>query len=178
MSIDLECLQAINGDHADLGCLKSADKNHLSKIAPHYLLVEDVFPKLYPADSMFVFQCYVSQEVSSAMARVWIAQKEHTSLTRCRPSAMAVLEISLLQMEVFISAAVQVCLHLFLPYTKYRIKNYMIQICSGITSGRVLNGKLYAQRLHKLISLHLLTCCFMKISLQSSEQNSKFCSDD
>ena len=28
---------------------------------------------------------------------------------------------------------------------------YMIQICSGITSDRVLNGKLYAQRLQKLI---------------------------
>ena len=70
----------------------------------------------------------------------------------------------------------------------------MIQICSGITSGiyRVLNGELYAQRLQKvnssafayrlfhedfssiirakerlqkLIYLHLLTGCFMKISL-------------
>ena len=44
----------------------------------------------------------------------------------------------------------------------------MIQICSGITSGRVLNGELYAQRLQYL---HLLTGCFMKISLQSLEQN-------
>ena len=47
----------------------------------------------------------------------------------------------------------------------------MIQICSGITSGRVLNGELYAQRLHKLIYLPLLTGCFMKISLQSSERD-------
>ena len=47
----------------------------------------------------------------------------------------------------------------------------MIQICSGITSGRVLNGELCAQRLQKLIYLHLLTGCFMKISLQSSELN-------
>ena len=47
----------------------------------------------------------------------------------------------------------------------------MIQICSGITSGRVLNGEFYAQRLQKLIYLHLLTGCFMKISLQSSELN-------
>ena len=38
----------------------------------------------------------------------------------------------------------------------------MIQICSGITSGRVLNGELYAQRLEKLIYLHLLTGCFMR----------------
>ena len=45
----------------------------------------------------------------------------------------------------------------------------MIQICSGITSGRVFNGELYAQRLQKLIYLHLLTGWFMKISLQSSE---------
>ena len=47
----------------------------------------------------------------------------------------------------------------------------MIQICSGITSGRVLNGELYAQRLQNIIYLHLLTGCFVKISLQSSEQN-------
>ena len=46
----------------------------------------------------------------------------------------------------------------------------MIQIYSGITSGRVLNGELYAQRLQKLIYLHLLTGCFMKICLQSSEK--------
>ena len=49
----------------------------------------------------------------------------------------------------------------------------MIQIYSGITSGRVLNGELSAQRLQKLIYLHLLTGCFM-ISLQSSEQNVVF----
>ena len=30
----------------------------------------------------------------------------------------------------------------------------MIQISSGITSGRVLNGELYAQRLQKLTYLH------------------------
>ena len=47
----------------------------------------------------------------------------------------------------------------------------MIQVCSGITSGRVFNGELYAQILQKLIYLHLLTGCFMKISLQSSKQN-------
>ena len=38
----------------------------------------------------------------------------------------------------------------------------IIQICSGITHGRVLNGELYAQRLQKLIYLHLSTDCFMK----------------
>ena len=32
---------------------------------------------------------------------------------------------------------------------------YMIQVCSGITGGRVLNGELYAQGLQKLIYLHL-----------------------
>ena len=47
----------------------------------------------------------------------------------------------------------------------------MIQICPGITSGRVLNGELYAQRLQKLIYLHLLTGCFMKISFHFSDQN-------
>ena len=44
----------------------------------------------------------------------------------------------------------------------------IIQICSGITRGRVLNGELYAQRLQKLIYLHLSTDCFMKISVHSS----------
>ena len=34
----------------------------------------------------------------------------------------------------------------------------------------MLNGELYAQRLQKLIYLYLFTDCFMKISLQFSEQ--------
>ena len=46
--------------------------------------------------------------------------------------------------------------------------NAVIQICSGITCGTVLNGELYAQRLQKLIYLHLSTDCFMKISLHSA----------
>ena len=45
------------------------------------------------------------------------------------------------------------------------VNNYTIQIFSGISRGRVLNGELYAQRLQKLIYLHLSTGCFMKISL-------------
>ena len=49
-------------------------------------------------------------------------------------------------------------------------KYHIIQLCSGITPGTVLSGELYAQRLQKLIYLHLFTDCFMKISLQSSEQ--------
>ena len=51
----------------------------------------------------------------------------------------------------------------------------MIQICSVITSGRMFNGELYAQRLQKLIYLHLPTGCFMKISLPSSEQKCIIC---
>ena len=46
---------------------------------------------------------------------------------------------------------------------------HIIQMCSGITRGRVLNGELHAQRLLKLIYSHLFTDCFMKISRQSSE---------
>ena len=46
----------------------------------------------------------------------------------------------------------------------------IIQICSGITRGRVLNGELYAQRLQQLIYLHLSKDCFMKISFQSTGQ--------
>ena len=53
----------------------------------------------------------------------------------------------------------------FILHSKY--KTYfqsIIQICSGITRGRVLDGELYAQRLQKLIYLHLSTDCFMKVS--------------
>ena len=42
--------------------------------------------------------------------------------------------------------------------------NLIIKIYSRITRGRVLNGVLYAQRLQKLIYLHLFAECFMKIS--------------
>ena len=49
---------------------------------------------------------------------------------------------------------------------------------SGITSGSVLNGELYAQRSQKLMYLHLLTDCFMKISLYSSEQNFALMSEE
>ena len=34
----------------------------------------------------------------------------------------------------------------------------------------MFNGELFAQRLQKLIYLHSLTGCFMKISIQSSKQ--------
>ena len=46
----------------------------------------------------------------------------------------------------------------------------IIQMCSEITSGKVFNGELYAQRFQKLIYLHLFTDCFMEISHQPSEQ--------
>ena len=44
----------------------------------------------------------------------------------------------------------------------------IIQIDSGITRGRVLNGELYTQILQNLIDQYLSTDCFMKISLRSS----------
>ena len=47
---------------------------------------------------------------------------------------------------------------------------HIIQIYSGIIGGRVLNGELYTQRLHKLIYLCLSTECFMKISFYFSGQ--------
>ena len=46
----------------------------------------------------------------------------------------------------------------------YSIRN-ISQTCSGITRGIMLNGELYAQRLQKLLYLHLFTDCFLKISL-------------
>ena len=48
---------------------------------------------------------------------------------------------------------------------RYLLYLFIIQICSGIIRGKVLNGDLYAQRLLMLIYLHLFTSCFMKISL-------------
>ena len=55
-------------------------------------------------------------------------------------------------------------------YTSIHNLNYIIQICSGITRGRVLNGEPYAQRLQKLFYMHWPTDCFMKLSLQSIRQ--------
>ena len=46
----------------------------------------------------------------------------------------------------------------FCMYVLYILRNQKIQICSGITRGRVLNGELYAQDAD----------CFMKISLRST----------
>ena len=51
----------------------------------------------------------------------------------------------------------------------YLMIHDIIQMCSGITHGRVLNGDFYAQRFQNLIYLHLFTDCFMTISIQSSE---------
>ena len=53
----------------------------------------------------------------------------------------------------------------------YTVTNHIVLICSGITRCRVLNVELYAQRLQKLIYLHLFTDCFMKISIQSMGQS-------
>ena len=65
-----------------------------------------------------------------------------------------------------------------------KLVHHIIQIYSGITSGRVLDGELlYTEILEvnlfafaltcrisvKLIYLHLFTDCLMKVSLQSSE---------
>ena len=46
----------------------------------------------------------------------------------------------------------------------------IIQMYSGITHGRVLNGEFYAERFQKLLCLNLFTDYFMNISTQSSEQ--------
>ena len=41
--------------------------------------------------------------------------------------------------------------------------SFVVQICYKTKCGRVLNGKLYAQRLQKLIFLHLSTDCFISL---------------
>ena len=59
-----------------------------------------------------------------------------------------------------------------MPGGSFEANNYnemhIIQIYCGITSGRVLNGELYTQRIQELIDLYLSTDCFVKISLYSS----------
>ena len=45
---------------------------------------------------------------------------------------------------------------------------HIIQMCSVITHGRLLNGQIYAQRFQKLVYLHLFTDYFMKFSPQLS----------
>ena len=53
--------------------------------------------------------------------------------------------------------------HLSVP-AEVATKRGIIQLCSGITCGRVLNGEYYSQtKLQELIYLHLSTDCFMKI---------------
>ena len=45
---------------------------------------------------------------------------------------------------------------------------HIIQICSGITRGRVLNGELYTQRFKKLICIRLQTVSWRFLSILSS----------
>ena len=54
-------------------------------------------------------------------------------------------------------------------YTNIILDSGRFKFCSGITCGRVLNREIYAQLLQKFIYLHLLTGCFMKISLHSPD---------
>ena len=53
----------------------------------------------------------------------------------------------------------------------------MVQSCSGVIRGEVFIGELYTQRFKNLIYLHSGTDCFMKISLQPSEQIQLFSLD-
>ena len=46
---------------------------------------------------------------------------------------------------------------------------YIIQIYSGITCGRVLNGELYTCKLYKLINLCWSTGCFVKLHFTPEE---------
>ena len=55
------------------------------------------------------------------------------------------------------------CGHSVMPQMCFQLVWCIIQIYSGITCGRMLNGELYTQRLQALIYLYLSTGCFMKI---------------
>ena len=63
----------------------------------------------------------------------------------------------------------QVLLQVYCIWSIAKCVNYIIQLCSGITRRRVLDGELYAQRFQRSFYLHLFTDYFMKISRQSSE---------
>ena len=60
----------------------------------------------------------------------------------------------------------------YLNTLKYKYRLFIticiIQIWFGTTRGWEVNGELYAQRLQKLIYLHLSRDCFIKISLKST----------
>ena len=53
--------------------------------------------------------------------------------------------------------------HLQASWINIYIYKYIIQIYSGITCGRVLNGELYTCKLYKLINLCWSTGCFVKL---------------
>ena len=58
----------------------------------------------------------------------------------------------------------------FKLYFVHDYNTHIILVCFGITCDGVPNGELYAQRFQKSILSAFLTDCFMKISLQLSEQ--------
>ena len=76
--------------------------------------------------------------------------------------------------EAFYRQNLPNCMNVLATIAVFALAVYLqvkkIQFYSGITRGRVLNGELYAQRLQKLIYMHLFTDCFVKISFQSSQQ--------
>ena len=61
-------------------------------------------------------------------------------------------------------------LGLVITFCEYNSTMYSTMCLNHTWSSRVLNGELYAHRFQKLICLHLLTDCFMKISPQSLKQ--------
>ena len=66
----------------------------------------------------------------------------------------------------------------YLDVAHFDTDTHVIQISSGITCGRVLNGELYAQSLQKLIYLHLFNDCFMNTGISLQKFPQKICSDE
>ena len=64
---------------------------------------------------------------------------------------------------------VKICLKWYIECTHY----YIIQMCSGITHGRVLNGELYAQRLQ--VNLSVFIYILIQVRLRTEVPNTISC---
>ena len=103
----------------------------------------------HQADSPFYLECDVCSGDLQIKKRIWLHNSHLNSQTKYCTYIQKLSPFKLI----------------------YLILVIWFKCVSGIASGRVLNGELYAQILQKLIYLHLLTGCFMKLSLQLIKAN-------
>ena len=126
-------------------------QNCFVRISRHYseylVVIESVYFGFWPI-STYKFPMLICLRLFTAQFH-----KNHSSLITIPSREIFNCSYALLN-EMFncIHIVIQIeCTHILSDKTSTCI----IQICSGITHGRVLNGELYAQRLQKLIYLCL-----------------------